>query len=159
MNRRNILDAQRISIAIAERIRDEGTKQGVIPFDTGDLRKSISTYPYRAKSAAVGSNLPYAAAVHDGRGPVTITPNLDWNPPHGKRKHQDPERARLMFNINGLTVFAREVHQPARAGQPFLFDGWRAVQRKGFGFLHSVLDKPVEKAFFDKLVDDIRIEL
>lgn len=80
------IDITKQALRIAERLRDKATEQGRIPFDRGDLRKSIKAYRLGAGKAAVGSVLPYARAVHDGRGRVIIIPNLDRNPPLGKRK-------------------------------------------------------------------------
>ena len=40
---------------------------------------------------------------------------------------------RLKFTVGGRTVFAREVHQPARAGRPYLAQALREVAaQEGF---------------------------
>jgi len=156
-----------IALQVAEKIRDAATKQGRIPFKTGDLRKSIQASLVRQGVATVGSNLSYARAVHDGRGPVTIRPNIDKNPPRGERKkyhskawyQQHPERARLKFKIGNRVVYAKEVRQPARKGQPFLTEGLREVQREGFEFLYPLLRDNLNKKIARHIVDTIKIDL
>ena len=113
---------------IGERLRDKVTEQHRIPFDTGDLRKSIYTHSIGVGRAAVGSHLPYARAVHDGRGEVTIEPNIKRNPPLGRRtlvkkirygkgkkkvkrvrmsKAKYEKHARLKFTVGGKTFYAK----------------------------------------------------
>lgn len=85
------------------------------PVDTGRLRASGSM-----KVASLGSEIlgvveydaNYAAAVHNGRRALTIRSRTG--------------RA-LKFEIDGRTVYARSVRQPARAGRPFLATALREV--------------------------------
>jgi hypothetical protein len=61
----------------------------------------------------------YAAAVHEGRRALTI---------RAKRPG-----GRLKFTVDGRTVYARLVHQPARAGRPYLAQALREVAaQEGF---------------------------
>ncbi len=113
------------TLQIAERIRDVGTRQGRIPFLTGDLRKSVQAYPLGPGKAAVGSNLSYAAAVHDGRKAVTIRPK---------------NKKALHFFIGGQEVFCKSVKQPARDGTPFLHDAAKGVGRD-LSFLSSLVNR------------------
>lgn len=157
----------KIALQVAEKVRDAATKQGRIPFKTGDLRKSIQASLVRQGVATVGSNLAYARAVHEGRGPVTIRPNIDKNPPRGERKkyhskswyQQNPERARLKFKIGNRVVYAKEVRQPARKGQPFLDEGLREVQREGFDFLYPLLRDHLEERIAKQVVKKIQVNL
>lgn len=136
-----MITPDQIALMIAEMVRDKATKQGRIPFDTGDLRKSIYTELIGTGMAAVGSNLSYARAVHDGRKALTIRPNVQKNPPLGDRKHQDMKKARLKFQLGGKTVFARQVFQPARVGRPFLQEAIDEVAGTGYDFLMPRLIK------------------
>ncbi|SDP76996.1 phage virion morphogenesis protein [Desulforhopalus singaporensis] len=122
---KEIFDIDKIALTIAERIRDKGTKQGRIPFLTGDLRKSIQTESLGLGQASVGSNLSYARAVHDGRPAMTIRPK--------KGKY-------LKFNVGGQDIFVKEVHQPARKGKPFLFEAIAEMENEGYDFLDPILE-------------------
>jgi len=95
--------------------------QILCPVDTGRLRASGSM-----KVGSLGTmyrgvveyDADYAAAVHNGRRALTI-------------------RARngqaLRFVVDGRTVYARSVRQPARAGRPFLLQALREeATRAGF---------------------------
>jgi hypothetical protein len=82
--------------------------QILCPVDTGNLRASGSMKLGNRGALVVGQveyTARYAAAVHEGRRALTI-------------------RARgtgyLKFVVDGRTVYARSVHQPARRGRPFL---------------------------------------
>lgn len=143
---------------VAERVRDIGTEQGRIPFDTGDLRKSINVTNEGIGEYSVGSTLPYAAAVHDGRKETTIKPNLGWNPPHGDRKSTDPQKARLRFMIGGKIVFARQVKQPAREGKPFLREAAQEVRNAGFDFLVPTLTEQLSEDILQNL-KNIHVEI
>ncbi len=132
-----MLEPQQIALAIAEKVREIATRQGNIPFRKGDLRKSIVVQPYGQDGAAVGSNLPYARAVHDGRPALTIFPK------NGKA---------LKFKIGGKDVFAKRVRQKARTGRPFLRDAVGELRRDGLGFL----EKPVGAAVREELEKAIR---
>jgi hypothetical protein len=86
------------------------------PVDTGLLRSSGKMNVGPRGLAYVGEvvyDAEYAAAVHNGRRALTITARR----PGGM----------LKFTIDGRTVYARRVHQPARAGRPFLATALREV--------------------------------
>lgn len=66
----------------------------------------------------------YAAAVHNGRRALTIRPRP------GRRN------ARLRFKVGGRIVYARAVHQKARAARPFLTTALKEVAaREGFRYV------------------------
>jgi hypothetical protein len=121
----------RIGRETALREMRTGTRQVVnrakvlAPVDTGLLRSSI-----RPREDTGGTELridvvaytDYAYAVHEGRGPVVIRP---------KRGQF------LKFKVGGRTVFAREVHQPARAARPYLSRALREVaSSRGWRFVN-----------------------
>lgn len=91
--------------------------QVLVPVDKGLLRASGRMELGSDRGALVIGGVvygaEYAAAVHEGRRALTIRPTR----PGG----------RLRFMINGQVVYAREVHQPARAGRPFLATAFREV--------------------------------
>ncbi len=154
-----MITADQIALMIAERVRDKATKQGRIPFDTGDLRKSICTELIGAGMAAVGSNLSYARAVHDGRKALTIRPNVQKNPPLGDRKHRDMKKARLKFHLGGKTVFARQVFQPARVGRPFFQEAIDEVSASGFDFLMPRLIQDLGHEIAKAVVKEIKLTI
>lgn len=78
------------------------------PVDTGLLRASGQSSVAVRGLVVVGEvkyTANYAAAVHEGRRALTI---------------RAKGGGRLRFVVDGRVVFARQVHQPARAGRPFL---------------------------------------
>jgi hypothetical protein len=80
-----------------------------VPVDTGYLRASGSTSIETGTTSVVGTIIytaEYAAAVHNGRRALTIRPH---NP-----------SGYLWFTVGGKRVRAKEVHQPARKGRPYL---------------------------------------
>jgi hypothetical protein len=82
--------------------------QILCPVDTGYLRASGGFRVYRVARSWRGEieyTARYAAAVHNGRRALTIRSST------GKR---------LRFIVDGQVVWAREVHQPARAARPYL---------------------------------------
>jgi hypothetical protein len=84
--------------------------QVLCPVDTGNLRATGQMDMQTSGLVVSGSveyTARYAAAVHEGRRALTI---------------RAKGGGRLKFVIDGRTVYAREVHQPARAGRPFLRD-------------------------------------
>lgn len=86
------------------------------PVDTNYLRSTGKANVGARGSTVVGRveyTADYAAAVHEGRGPVTIRPKRAGG--------------MLKFQVGGKTVHAKVVHQPARAGRPFLADALREV--------------------------------
>lgn len=86
--------------------------QVLCPVDTGNLRASGRRTPTVVFGGLVRGEViydaEYAAAVHEGRRALTIRPR------------SNSPRARLRFVVDGRVVWARSVHQPARAGRPFL---------------------------------------
>lgn len=91
--------------------------QVLCPVDTGNLRASGRRTPVvvigNRVSCEIIYDAEYAAAVHNGRKALTI---------RAKRPG-----GRLKFTVDGRTVYAREVHQPARPGRPFL---WQALREE-----------------------------
>ena len=82
--------------------------QILCPVDTGFLRASGGFRVYQVARSWRGEieyTARYAAAVHNGRRALTIRSST------GKR---------LRFIVDGRVVYAREVHQPARAARPYL---------------------------------------
>lgn len=117
--------SSQIALQVAERVRDVATNQDLIPFLSGDLRKSIFAFLVSPGEASVGSNLSYARAVHDGRKALTIKPKnkkvLAWKGPDGKM------------------IFAKKVFQPAREGRPFLLNAISIIEGENFAFLDKLL--------------------
>lgn len=97
--------------------------QILVPVDTGNLRASgqmnLGTDRGSLVIGGVSYTAEYAAAVHEGRRALTIRPRR----PGG----------RLRFTVGGRVVYARQVHQPARAGRPYLAQALREVApQEGF---------------------------
>lgn len=167
------IDIDRVALQIAERLRDKATEQKRIPFITGDLRKSITAQRIGYGRASVGSHLPYARAVHDGRKALTIRPNLKYNPPLGHRKlrvkkggrwvtvskSEYKPRARLKFKIGGRTVFARSVFQQPRRPQPFIREAAAEMNRQGYRWLMPGLMKQTTKGLAKKFVGSIKLSI
>lgn len=95
-----------------------------VPRRTGNLGRTIHEGEITDVSASVVVSANYAAAVELGRRAVTIRPKLG-------RIGRNGRPAALAWGGNrrlsgslrsgsSPTSFAREVHQPARAGRPFL---------------------------------------
>lgn len=84
--------------------------QVLCPVDTGNLRatgQSGVTTSGLVVTGEVEYTAKYAAAVHEGRRALTI---------------RAKGNGRLRFVVDGRVVYARQVHQPARRGRPFLRD-------------------------------------
>lgn len=82
--------------------------QVLCPVDTGYLRATGQSSVSTRGLVVVGEVIytaDYAAAVHNGRQALTI---------------RAKGGGRLKFTVDGRTVYARQVHQPARAGRPYL---------------------------------------
>ena len=99
--------------------------QVLVPVDDGPLRASgqpdLASDRGSLVIGGVTYTIEYAAAVHNGRRALTIRPK-------GNRPN-----ARLRFVVDGRVVFARSVHQPARAGRPYLAQALREVAaQEGF---------------------------
>ena len=121
-------DRQRICLLIAEKLREIATRQGVVPFKTGWLRKAHVVQPY-GDGAVLSVNLPYARAVHDGRPAITIYPRK------GKAlAFPAPAGWRGKVGKNGKVVL-RSVRQPARKGRPWLRDSIQVLHQEGYEFL------------------------
>jgi len=86
------------------------------PVDTGRLRASIRierrTFLGLRARYTIGSDLNYAAMVHDGTRPHIIRP----------RRAQA-----LRFRVGGRIVYARVVHHPGTRARPFLDRALREV--------------------------------
>lgn len=113
MNGEGLTVARRVVSRVVRRTHTRS--QVLCPVDTGNLRATGQTNVSEkglTVSGEVKYTAKYAAAVHEGRRALTI-------------------RARgggyLRFVVDGRTVFAREVRQPARAGRPFLLNALREV--------------------------------
>lgn len=129
------INTRRLLRQLAERLREIATRQGNVPFKTGDLRKSIIVAEVTDQQALVGSNLPYARAVHDGRPALTIR----------------PKKKRALF-WPGAAHPVRVVHQPARKGNPFLV---RALQQ----LAADPLPPEIRADFGDEVADQIEAQL
>lgn len=96
--------------------------QILCPVDTGNLRATGQMEPVQTRGLVVVGGVvytaEYAAAVHEGRRALTI---------------RAKGGGRLKFTVDGRTVYARQVHQPARAGRPYLSTALREVAgQEGF---------------------------
>ena len=123
------IDAQRVALQIAERLREIATRQGNVPFGKvqgGTLRKSHIVEPYGRSGARLTANTPYARAVHDGRPAITIKP---------KRKGG--------LYWKGAPHPMRVVHQPARRGNPWLMRAVKQLEHEGLQFLEPQLGHAV----------------
>lgn len=95
------------------------------PVDTGYLRATGKMNVSERGLVVVGEveyTAEYAAAVHNGRRALTI---------------RAKGNGRLKFVVDGRTVYARSVRQPARAGRPFLRTALQEVAPE-FGFTVSI---------------------
>ncbi len=109
--------------AVNRVVRRTFTRSQILaPVDTGLLRASGRMTLGRDRGALVIGGVEYtanyAAAVHEGRRALTI---------------RAKGNGRLKFTVDGRTVYARSVHQPARPGRPFLSQALREVApQEGF---------------------------
>lgn len=130
------MNLQRISLQVAEKLREIATRQGNVPFDKGDLRKAhVPAEPVGQDDAVLSVNSPYARAVHDGRPALTIKP---------KRKKA--------LAWKGGRHPAKSVKQPARKGNPWLARAVDELEREGLDFLAPELGQDVA----DELTDALR---
>lgn len=115
------LSLQQITLQIAYKLDEIATRQGNVPWRTGELQKSHVVEPVGATDALLSANTPYARAVHDGRPAITIKPKrgkrLKWKGPDGQPR------------------FAAQVHQPARPANPWLARAVAELERDGVDFL------------------------
>ncbi len=117
-----------IALQVTEKLREIATRQGNVPFDRGDLRKSHVVQPLGTDAAILSANTPYARAVHDGRPAITIKPK------RGKA---------LRFKGRDGPVFAGAVKQPARKANPWLARAVAELEREGLGFLGPQIGQDV----------------
>lgn len=108
--------------AVGKVVRRTLNRSAVLcPVDTGYLRATGQSSVADRGLVVVGEvkyTANYAAAVHEGRRALTI---------------RAKGNGRLKFTVDGRTVYARQVHQPARAGRPFLSTALREVAaQEGF---------------------------
>lgn len=105
---------------------------------TGHLGRSIVPGPVTKTSARIEARTPYAAAEELGRRAVTIRPRkgkvLAWG---GTRRLSG-----TLAKGSAPTHFAREVHQKARKGHPYLIPG----AKKAVGDLRDVIIRIWNKA-------------
>lgn len=129
------MNLQRITLMVAEKLREIATRQGNVPFDKGDLRKAHVVEPSGDTDAILSANTPYARTVHDGRPAVTIKP---------KRKKA--------LHWKGARHPVKSVTQPARKGNPWLARSVADLEREGLGFLADEVGAEVA----DELTEDLR---
>ncbi len=130
------LPFQRWTLQIAEKLRDIATRQGNVPYETGDLRKAHVVEPSGTTDAIVAANTPYARAVHDGRPAITIKPSrkkaLSWR---------------------GARHPVKSITQPPRAGNPWLARAVEDLQNEGLDFLAPEIGQDVANELTDALRD------
>lgn len=127
---------QRITLQVAEKLREISTRQGNVPFDTGDLRKAHVVEPSGSDDALLSANTPYARAVHDGRPAQTIKP-----------------KRRKALAWKGGRNPVKSVKQPARKGDPWLARAVEELEQEGVAFLAPELGQDVADALSDALRD------
>ncbi|MFS4437858.1 hypothetical protein ACMA5I_06570 [Paracoccaceae bacterium GXU_MW_L88] len=129
-----MINWQRASLKLAEKLREIATRQGNVPFDKGDLRKAHVVEPHGATDALLSANTPYARAVHDGRPAITIKPKrgkaLAWN---------------------GAEHPVKSVHQPKREGNPWLIRAVEDLEREGVDFLADDIGQEVANELSEAL--------
>ncbi|MCP5230674.1 MAG: hypothetical protein H6931_17625 [Burkholderiaceae bacterium] len=140
------LPEQAIALKIAEALREIATRQGNVPFRTGELRDAHESQPYGSDGAVLAVNTPYARALHDGRPAITIRAKpgkrlFFWVNGHGQRKNSKrvkplPRDEALKQAIkDGEIAVATKVHQRARAGNPWLRRAIEQLQADGLDWL------------------------
>lgn len=129
------MNLQRLSLMVAEKLREIATRQGNVPFDKGDLRKAHVVEPSGTDAAILSANTPYARAVHDGRPTIVIKP---------KRKKG--------LHWKGAKHPAKSVTQPARKGNPWLTRAVEDLENEGLDFLAPEIGRDVA----DDLTDALR---
>ena len=122
----NAVGVRQARLAVGKVVRQTLNRSAVLcPVDTGNLRASGQSNVTTAGLVVIGEvvyTAKYAAAVHEGRRALTI---------------RAKNGGRLKFTVDGRTVYARQVHQPARAGRPFLSTALAEVAA-GEGFTVSI---------------------
>jgi hypothetical protein len=128
---------QRITLQVAEKLREIATRQGNVPFDTGDLRAAHVVQPSGAADAILSANTPYARPVHDGRAATTIRP-----------------KNRRALYWAGARHPVKSVNQPARPGNPWLARAVETLEREGLDFLGPEIGEEVA----DELTQALRAQ-
>jgi hypothetical protein len=127
------MNIQRLSLKVAEKLREIATRQGNVPFKKGDLRKAHVVEPFGTDAAIIAVNTPYARAVHDGRHKVKIK----------------LRRKKGKFSKKGRR---ETITQPAREGNPWLVRAIEELEQEGIGFLADDIGQDVA----DDLTDALR---
>lgn len=107
---------------IAYKLDEIATRQGNVPWKTGELSKSHVVEPMGDTGAILSANTPYARAVHDGRGEVRVV----------------PKKVR-----KGATKVAKPYISPPRKGNPWLTRAVEELEREGLDFLAPQLGQEV----------------
>jgi hypothetical protein len=147
------MDTSKILHKIALKLIEVTTRQDNIPFDRGDLRKSINETGIAEEGrdvVVIGSNLEYARAVHDGRPALVIRPKkakmLAWWKNRQKGDAYKPFPTGKAFHdaiLAGEIGIAKEVHQPARPANPYFARAVKTMADEGFDFLADDLREEV----------------
>ena len=148
-------DLQAITLTIAEKLREIATRQGHVPFLSGDLRKSHRVSAYGRHGAILSADTPYARAVHDGRPAIIIRPRSERRPKRvtvtrvSRRTGQPYTYTTTVHPAlywRGAAHPVKEVRQPARRGRPWLTQSINTLQVEGLRFLASRISGPAIEA-------------
>ena len=120
---------QRITLQVAERLRDYATRQGNVPFLSGELRASHVVHPVGATEAVLSANTPYARPVHDGRPAITIRPS-----------------SKRALHWAGARHPVKSVTQPARQGDPWMMRAVESLEAEGLDFLAPEIGADLTRA-------------
>lgn len=118
----------------------EGEAKRLVPVDTGNLRRTIT---HRVDSAAIptfaeiGTNAPYAKAVHEGRRAGAAPPPTQALAGWASR-HKIPAGA--------LFALARRIGRKGIKGRPFLKDALAAMRGRVDGALNEAA-RTIESAW------------
>lgn len=119
---------KKIGVDYAYRLVLDGTRRTfnranvLTPVDTGNLRSHNQMTAKRQPPGAVGwvyNTAEYADVVHDGSGPYIIRPKA--------RRTRTGRPPMLKFEVNGRTVYARQVRHPGTKGRPWMARAGREV--------------------------------
>jgi hypothetical protein len=112
----------KVTLQIAEKLREIATRQGRVPFKTGWMRKAHRTERAGQVGARMTVDTPYARAVHDGRPALVIL----------------PRKGKALF-WKGAQHPVRRVSQPARRGRPWITQSIQDLDREGLGWLAPMI--------------------